>query len=83
MLTTKQNPREPPGFQKSFLFQWCFYRIQNWFAFHGRFCLAGLFYELTNQRDNARNHSKSDSPSYFTTEECDFTMIIHEYDPGK
>lgn len=44
--------------------------------------MVGLFYELTNQRDNMRNHSKSDSPSYFSTEECDFTTIIHEYDPG-
>lgn len=26
------------------------------------------------------NHSKPDPPSYFSTEECDFTEIIHEYD---
>ncbi|KAF4804947.1 Prolyl 4-hydroxylase subunit alpha-3 [Turdus rufiventris] len=34
------------------------------------------------ERDKERNHSKSDSPSDFTTEECDFTMIIHEMIPG-
>lgn len=45
--------------------------------------MVGLFYKPTNQRDKERNHSKSDSPIDFTTEECDFTTIIHEYDPGK